>query len=194
MTTARRSLPYPLLALLLAVLSLPGCSLGPPDPKPVPRDRPLPSCDALVPALISLGMGRLDPQPSPSSDLTPAQRACSFEPSERPAPPAILSATVSVALPRIDPDRGVTVKRWGEMWVDKPCEGLQRPVSSIAKATFCYTAVSADSGSAGLVGLPDDIGIEVRVHWWDPEADQTTLRADAEQKAEALATHLIALL
>lgn len=183
-----------LTAVLVVAIAASGCSLGPPNPRPVPHDKPLPACDAFLPVLTSLGMSEPQPQRTPSGDLLPAQRHCSFAIHRRATTADILSASVSANLPHIDPDEGVTVKRWGEMWLDKPCDGLQRPAASIARGTICYTTVGTDSGSVHLLGLPDDIGIAVRMHWWDPGADETSLREDAEQKAEALAQHLIAML
>ncbi|MFC6021849.1 hypothetical protein ACFP2T_37520 [Plantactinospora solaniradicis] len=184
-----------LLAVGLAVASLLACSPRPDRPKPITHDKSLPTCDALAPVLTSLGMSRPEVQPPSRSNLAPTEINCPFALPEPITAPGIASATVIAVRPDTDPYEGVPLQKWGETFVSSyECEGLKRPAPSVPQGTFCYEPNSVHSGSATLVGFPQNSYIRVRVQWWDPDATDVGLRTTAEQKTDDLAQRLIAML
>ncbi|WP_422770778.1 hypothetical protein ACN28C_29580 [Plantactinospora sp. WMMC1484] len=192
---SHQTLPYVLLAAVVAGTALAGCTSGPEKPKPIEHDKPMPTCDALPPILISLGMSRPEPRPPALPGPPATHYNCSFSLPEPITEPGIASASVDAVRPNTDPFGTVRVERYGEIFVDSmQCEGLTRPVPSLPLGTICYEPYSENSGSALLMGFTGQVTVRIWVLWWEPDTSQAAIRVVAEQKADELAQQVITLL
>jgi hypothetical protein len=182
-------------ALGLALVVAAGCSAGPEKPKRIEHHKPLPTCDAFAPALTTLGMTEPERQPPSLANLAPTGFDCVFAPPGKIQRVGVASAAVLVIRPDTDPYGGAPLEKWGTQFVaSNTCDGQQRDDPAVPHGTLCYSAVSAHSGTATLLGFTRGSALRVTVQSFDPDATDTGLRTTAEQKANALTQALIAML